>query len=119
MHKIQREVTIEFFFFDLSFHSKMSFQSKHEFVNSNLVAKFRKEIESEDKASNEIEFKRTLQKVPIPKDEEKIKRENEKYPLNSRAISIWDIHLHPQREFKLTFDFTKLDRVYFGQSQYR
>lgn len=97
----------------------MNVQFRKEKIRNELVGKFRREIESYDGSPQQVEYRRCLKKIPIPEDKEKVKMENEKYPLNSRALSVYDIHLHPKRDFKRTYDFTKLDRVYYGEAKYR
>lgn len=86
---------------------------------SDLSSRFEKEIENDANRGAEIEFRRCLYKVALRKNEQEIREEISKYPLSGQAISFWETHSNPRRRFGLTFEFTKPDRVYFGDSPYR
>lgn len=55
-----------------------------------------------------------LKKVDIPKDAEELKRLSQEFPLyGSSALSFWQVHSHPKRQFRNTYNFTKPMSKYF------
>lgn len=88
---------------------------------SALTSRFEQEIENEIDANRgaKIEFRRCLHKAALRKNEREISEENARYPLSGQAISFWETHSDRRRRFGLTFEFTKPDRAYFGDSPYR
>lgn len=92
------------------------FATRRELTRTALYKELLAQKLEEKKVVEAPRKKISLKKVDIPKDFVKLERLCQDYPLyESSALSFWEIHSHPNRKFRNTYNFTKpMSKYYDG-----